>query len=208
MTREERIVGAGFGLGDQRAGDDIEHVLEQAAETQRLRRLLGVGARARREDQLAAGQGGHRRRQRRIGDHAGAVDIVDEGEERVGFDAVGLHQSLQRRAVARVVELLQRASRQPVEAVELHDVERDARVDLRPEVGAGGIQRVVEVEHPGVDVGEIVERAGLHSVQPRHSGARVGENPEPVASSPCLAEGDALRVRQRRPGPTSITLTA
>ena len=30
----------------------------------------------------------------------------------------------------------------------------DARVDLRPEVAAGRIERVVEIEHPGVDMGK------------------------------------------------------
>jgi len=30
----------------------------------------------------------------------------------------------------------------------------DARVDLRPEVAAGRIERVVEIEDPGVDMGK------------------------------------------------------
>ena len=44
VAREESVVGARLGLGHQRAGDDVEDVLEQAAEAERLGGLLGVAS--------------------------------------------------------------------------------------------------------------------------------------------------------------------
>jgi hypothetical protein len=82
------------------------------------------------------------------------VDVVREIEEVVRVDPVLLHEAFQGRAVAVIEILLQRPRRQAIEPVELGDVGRDAVVDLRPHPGLVRIERVVEIEDPGVDMAE------------------------------------------------------
>ena len=70
-------------------------------------------------------------------------------------DAVLGHQPAQRRAVALIIMLLQRAQRHGRRGrTSCGQEQRDARVDLGPEIAAGRIERVVEIEDPGVDIGE------------------------------------------------------
>src|SRR5580698_6958365 len=60
------------------------------------------------------------------------------------------------------VALLQRARLVPRQASEALDVVGDALGDVSAEAGVQRIERVVEVEQPGVDVAEI----GAHGVPP------------------------------------------
>ena len=87
--------------------------------------------------------------------HSLLVDVGGQASERLLCDVVLAHQTLQRRAVAMIVVFLKRTRRKPVEAEQLRHEQRDPRVDLRPDTRLVRIQRVVEVEHPGVDMGEI-----------------------------------------------------
>jgi hypothetical protein len=117
-------------------------------------------ARAVGQDELAAGKRLDRGAQRRVELDRGVVDVVGEVEEGVGVDVVLLDEAAQRRAVAVVEVLLQRPRRQAVEPEQLHDVERDALVDLRPHPRLVRIERVVEVEDPGVDLLEAARGRG------------------------------------------------
>ena len=82
------------------------------------------------------------------------VDLVHEIQEVVGLHAVFGHQPAHRGAVAAVIVLLQ-PERLVMGDVEIfRDVVADAIVDLLPEIEVMRIQRVVEIEHPGVDMGE------------------------------------------------------
>src|SRR5215831_13937241 len=88
------------------------------------------------------------RRERRM------VDLMHEIEEVVGLHAVHGHEAAHRGAVALVVILLQ------TERLLLRDLEvacnvlADALVYLLPEVDVMWIERVVEVEHPGLHMTE------------------------------------------------------
>ena len=68
--------------------------------------------------------------------------------------------ALQRRAVAVIEIFLQRPGRQTVDPEEIGDVERDALVDLRPDPRVVRVERVVEIEDPGVHVREAARVGG------------------------------------------------
>ena len=88
-----------------------------------------------------------------------AGDVV---EEALGFDAVLHHEPAQGGAVALVVVLLH-AERLRGRNLEIAgDVVADARVHLLPEIDVVGIERVVEIEDPGLDGGEVGPRRGLN----------------------------------------------
>ena len=69
------------------------------------------------------------------------------------------HEAAQRRAIALIIIFLQRPRRYPVKAEQVGQKQRDALVDLRPEIAIGGIERIVEIEDPGVDMREAWLRA-------------------------------------------------
>ncbi len=113
-------------------------------------RLGAVG-----EDQLAAGKLLDRGAEHRVGLQRRVVDVVHVAQELVGLHAVLGHQAAHRGAVALVVVLLQLERGVAVELEEIHDVAADALVHLLPQVQMMRIKRVVEVEDPGLDVGEL-----------------------------------------------------
>jgi hypothetical protein len=82
------------------------------------------------------------------------VDLVHEREIVVGHKAVLRHQAAHRGAVALVIVLLQLEGVLFCDLEEIRNELADAVVDLLPEVEAVRIQRVVEIEHPGLDGGE------------------------------------------------------
>src|SRR5258708_27086222 len=80
------------------------------------------------------------------------IDLVDEIEKIVGIHPVLAHPSPHGGAVA-PVEILLLAEGIVIGGVEeFGDVVADALVDLLPEVEVVRIERVIEIEHPGIDV--------------------------------------------------------
>src|SRR6202034_3218929 len=82
------------------------------------------------------------------------VDLMHDFEELVRFESVLLHQTAERRAVAPVVILLQPERLFMGDFEKIDDVVADANVDLLPEIEVMRIKRVIEIEHPGVDMAE------------------------------------------------------
>src|ERR1700674_3334324 len=88
------------------------------------------------------------RRQRRM------IDIMDDFKELVRIDAVLLHQPAQARPVAPVQILLQPKRLVVRDFQETRDVVADAYIDLLPKIEMMRIERVVEIEDPGLDRAE------------------------------------------------------
>ena len=79
------------------------------------------------------------------------IDVVDHLEKFVGIEPVLLHQAAQARAVA-PIEILLHPKRFVVgQLKEVGDVVADALVDLLPKIEVMRVERVVEIEHPGLD---------------------------------------------------------
>jgi len=64
------------------------------------------------------------------------------------------HQPAQGRAVALVIIFLQRPRGDAVEAEQMAEKKRDPRVDFRPEIAVGRIERIVEIEDPSINMPE------------------------------------------------------
>ena len=155
---EKAVVGPWCGFRLELGRDDVEHVLEVPVEAEPRQHRIGVAAGAVGEDELAAGELLDRDAERRIGLERGVVDLVHEIEEIVGLHAVLDHQSAHRGAVALVVVLLHAEGLLVGDLEEAGDVVANALVHLLPEIEVMGIERVVEVEHPGLDVAEGARR--------------------------------------------------
>ena len=82
------------------------------------------------------------------------IDPVHIGQVVVGVHAVLGHHAAHAGAVAAVIVLLDHAGFFRRDLQEGADELADPRVDLLPQIDVMRIQRVVEIEHPGVDVGE------------------------------------------------------
>src|SRR5262245_52750903 len=106
------------------------------------------------EDELATLELLDRGAERRVGLERRVIDLVHEIEEVVRLHAVLGHQPAHRGAVALVIVLLQPERLLMADLEKLRDVAADALVHLLPQVDVMRIERVVEVEHPGVDVGK------------------------------------------------------
>ena len=161
MARQKRVIGPAGRLGHKAGRDDVEGVLEQPLHSELLDGAQRMVARAIGEDQLATRQPGDFQRQTRIGRQAGTIDVMHEIEKMLGRNIVLINQTAQRRAMLVIVVTLQRARRGAVEAAVLDEIERDALLDLRPEPAIGGIERVVEIEHPGRHAGEMRRQRGI-----------------------------------------------
>ena len=79
------------------------------------------------------------------------VDLMHDFEKLVRLETVLLHQAAQRRAVAPVIVLLQPERFVVRDFEEVDDVVADALVDLLPQIEMMRIERVVEIEDPGLD---------------------------------------------------------
>ncbi len=119
--------------------------------------LVRMGAAAVGEDELAAGERGDGAPKARVRLDGGMVDVVDVFQEIVGRDAVFDHQAAQRRAVATVVILLEEARVFQRKIEKAPDKFLDAGIDLLEQRDVARIERVVEIEHPRIDVGEAGE---------------------------------------------------
>ena len=82
------------------------------------------------------------------------IDLVHIGEIVVGAHAVLGHHAAHGGAVAAVIVLLDHAGFFRRDLQTGADELADPRVDLLPQIDVMRIQRVVEIEHPGVDMGE------------------------------------------------------
>src|SRR5882724_972097 len=154
MRPQEFLISLRRGLGLQFGGDDVEHRLEMYIDAKPLQHLVGVIGRADGQNQLASGKPCDRRTHRRIRLQRRMIDLVHIGEIVVGTHAVFGHHAAHAGAVAAIVVLLN-----PARLIGWYfeistDELADPLVDLLPQVDVMRIKRVVEVEHPGIDVGE------------------------------------------------------
>ena len=88
------------------------------------------------------------------------LDIVDAVEIVVRIDAVVGHQPGQRGAVGVEIALLDAPRLDRIDAETIGDIGAHPRVDLREQVRARRIQRVVEIENPVADMGEARKHGG------------------------------------------------
>src|SRR5262245_56233143 len=151
VRSEEAVVGLRRGLGLELGRDDVEHVLEMAFELKPREHRVGVAARAVGQDQLAPRQALDRRAQCRVRRERRMIDLMHKIEEVVGLHPVLGHQAAHRGAVSLVVVLLHPERLLAGDLEEIRDVIADAFVHLLPEIEVMGVERIVEVEHPGVD---------------------------------------------------------
>ncbi|MGY4380481.1 hypothetical protein ACVWZ3_008120 [Bradyrhizobium sp. i1.3.6] len=82
------------------------------------------------------------------------VDLVDVGEVVVGVHAVQGHHAAHGGAEALIIILLDLARFLRADVQPVADELPDPRVDLLPQIDVMRVERVVEVEHPGVDMGK------------------------------------------------------
>ena len=154
MQRQKAVVGLRRGFGLKLGSNDIEHGLEAFVDGKpphhRVRMLAGAVG----ENELAAGQFRKRRSERRIGLNRRMVDLMHDLEIIVGLHSVLDHQPAHRGAVTTVIILLQPKRLVFGDFQKTRNITADTRVDLTPEVEVMRIERVVEIEHPGLDVFE------------------------------------------------------
>ena len=155
---EESLVDLRQRLGIEIGGGDVEHVLEMVVDFEPLHHRVGVLARAVGEDELAARQLFERGAERRIGLERRMVDLVHELEIVVRLHAMLGHHSAHGGAVAPVIVLLHAKRLVLRHLQEVGDIGADALVDLLPEIEVMRVERVVEIEHPGLDVAEAARR--------------------------------------------------
>ncbi len=172
-------------LGLELGGDDVVHVLEMMPELEPREHRVSVAARAVGQNQLAAGQLLDRRSQRGVRLQGRVVDLMHEIQEVIGLHAVLGHQPAHRSAIALVVVLLQPEGVVVRDVEEVRDVIADALVDLVPEVQVMRIERVVEVEHPGLDPLETAPRRAAGRRQVGRGGIGGGHG---VTRNSCLIE--------------------
>ncbi len=107
------------------------------------------------------------RRQRRV------IDLMHDFEELVGLEPVLLHQAAHGGAVAAVIILLQPERLVAADLEKVDDVVADALIDLLPEIEVMRIERVVEIEHPGLDLAKTALIAGAVAAALGHDGELV-----------------------------------
>ena len=159
MAFEEALVGLLRRFRLEFGGDDIEDVFEMAVNIEPPHHGVGMLAGAVGENQLAAGQLLECQAERGVGLERRVVDLMHEIEEVVRLHAVLGHQPAHRGAVAAVIVLLQPERLVMRDGEQFGDIVADAIVDLLPEIELMRVQRVVEIEDPGGDVGEAAQYA-------------------------------------------------
>ena len=152
MTIEEFLIGLRRRLRLQLGGDDVEHRLEMLPDAEPRQHRVDVIGRAVGQDQLAAGQLRDRCAHRGIGLERRVIDPVHIGEVVVGAHAMLGHHAAHGGAVTAVIVLLDAPRLLGVDLEPVADELADPGIDLLPQIDVMRIERVVEVEHPGVDV--------------------------------------------------------
>ena len=158
VLAEEAGIGVRMRLRKEVGPDDVEDVVERLVETDPRQDPLRMAERAVGQDEASAGQPLDCGDEFRIRVERRMVDVVHEVEEGVGRYAVLDDQPAQRGAVATVIVAPDLDRLFGRDRQELLQIELDAVADLPEQAGVARIERVVEVEHPGADVGEPGER--------------------------------------------------
>ena len=138
------------------------------------------------EDQATAGQAREPLSERIVSCQPVQRDLVHLVEELARVHAVVGHQAGQGGAVLVVVALLQRAGLDRPQADAALDEGLHAVVDQGEQVALGRIEGVVEVEDPGVDMGEIRGQVGSRSGE---GAAAIASGPYPVSTGAVTACG-------------------
>ena len=175
MIPEEFLIGLRRRLRFEFGGDDIEYRLEVRADAESLQYLVGMVGRAVGQDQLASGEFGNRRTHLRVRLQRRMIDLMHIGQIVVGMYAVLGHHAAHGGAVAAVVVLLDPARFVSGYIEKGADELADPCIDLLPQIDVMRIKRVVEIEHPGVDVSEGAGCVSYHliklsAVVPAHAG--------------------------------------
>ena len=148
---EESFVGLRLRLGLELGGDDVEYAVEMPVDGEPLHHLVGVLAGAVGQDQLAAPELLDRGPERRVGLERRMVDRMHELQEIVRMQSVLRHQPAQRGAIAPVIILLHPERLLGADLEKIADEIPDSCIDLLPQIQVMWVQRVVEIEHPGLD---------------------------------------------------------
>ena len=215
MDVQEFLVGLRRRLWLQFGGDDVEHRFEMLGYAEPLQHRAGMVGRAVGQNQLAPGKFCDRSPHRRVRLQRRVIDLVHIGQIIVGVHAVLGHHAAHAGAVAAVIVLLDHAGFFRGDLQERADELADPRVDLLPQIDVVRVQRVVEIEHPGVDMAE--GAGGCHRVialstsRPRERGdpyaaAVIGKHGAcclrskltPVAMVPAFAGDDGTSSQGRR----------
>src|SRR5579863_1918647 len=83
---------------------------------------------------------------------ARAVDVVNKFQKALSQRAMLLREPAERRAVTRIIVLVEGAGRQAVDAEKLDQKKGDPLVDARPNSAVRRVQGIVEVEDPCGDM--------------------------------------------------------
>src|SRR5680860_1332512 len=153
---------------------DVENVLEAVEQAKLGRHGFSVLSRTVGEHEFPPRQLIDGRSQRRCGRHNLEIDVVHIIEKGVRRDAVKLHETGKRGAVLGVVALPQRMRLVERKIEGVGDERAHALVHLREQVAVRRIERVVEIEHPSLDMAETVDMAkAARRRGVRHRGALV-----------------------------------
>ncbi len=140
--------------------------------------LVGMVGRAVGQDQLASGQFCDRQPHLRVRLQRRMIDLVHISQIVVGVHAMLGHHAAHGGAVAAVVVLLDPARFRRGYLEPGADELADPHIDLLPQIDVMRIQRVVEIEHPGVDVAEsaggVFHHRHLNPSSPRSRGTTTG----------------------------------
>ncbi len=152
VALDQHAIAAGIGLGQVIARDDVVDHAEGLAEAEIIEHALGMAHGGVGEDELAPGQRRDRRAKPRIARQHRQVELVHIVEEALRRQAIVQHEAAQRRAVELEEAPAQSLRRVEVELQLGHDEVVHPRLDLAIEAGGRGIERVVEIEDPGLDL--------------------------------------------------------
>jgi hypothetical protein len=151
VAGEETIVDRRPRLGLEVSRGDIEHVLEVFFDFEPGHHRLGVPPRAIGENKLTSAEPSDRGAKRRVGCQRRMIDLVHDFQKLVGVKTVLLHQAAHAGAVALVIVLLHPERFVGRNFKKVCDVVADALIDLLPEIEMVWIERVIEIEYPGLD---------------------------------------------------------
>ena len=151
MPPQQFVISGERGLWIVAGRGDVDDTAERAGNAQMIQQPLGMALRAVSMDDLAAGQFRQRLDENRVGRHADEVDLMYVSEEIFRVDPVDRHQAAHRRSVLAEIGLLHQQRRFGRQVQPVSDEGRHACVDLVEEPARRGVERVVEIEDPGLD---------------------------------------------------------